>query len=119
MTCKILALVDSLGNLIKFRLMPGQYHDLVETKPLIEDVDFQALLADKAFDADWLIQELNERKVKVVIPPKSNRKVMRAFDTIMYKWRHLIENYFCSHDIIYTIICNFNPLFFWYWFIPW
>lgn len=57
MTCKILALVDSLGNLIKFRLMPGQYHDLVETKPLIEDVDFQALLADKAFDADWLIQE--------------------------------------------------------------
>ena len=43
MTCKILALVDSLGNLIKFRLMPGQYHDLVETKPLIEDVDFQAL----------------------------------------------------------------------------
>lgn len=32
MTCKILALVDSLGNLIKFRLMPGQYHDLVETK---------------------------------------------------------------------------------------
>lgn len=83
MTCKILALVDSLGNLIKFRLMPGQYHDLVETKPLIEDVDFQALLADKAFDADWLIQELNERKVKVVIPPKSNRKVMRGFDTIM------------------------------------
>ena len=33
MTCKILALVDSLRNLIKFRLMPGQYHDLVETKP--------------------------------------------------------------------------------------
>jgi transposase len=47
MTCKILALVDSLGNLIKFRLMPGQYHDLVETKPLIEDVDFQALLRIK------------------------------------------------------------------------
>ena len=58
--------------------MPGQYHDLVETKPLIEDVDFQALLADKAFDADWLIQELNEHKVKVVIHPKSNRKVMRS-----------------------------------------
>jgi len=97
MTCKILALVDSLGNLIKFRLMLGQYHDLVvETLPLIEDVDFQALLADKAFDADWLIQELNERKVKVVIPPKSNRKVPREFDKCMYKWRHLIENYFCK-----------------------
>ena len=33
--------------------------------------------------------------MKVVILPKSNRKVMRAFDTIMYKWRHLIENDFC------------------------
>ena len=21
---------------------------------------------------------------------------MRGFDTIMYKWRHLIENYFCK-----------------------
>lgn len=96
MTSKILALVDSLGNLIKFRLMPGQYHDLVETKPLIEDIDFQALLADKAFDANWLIQALNERGVKAVIPPKSNRKTPREFDKNMYKWRHLIENYFCK-----------------------
>ena len=39
MTCKILALVDSLGNLIKFRLMPGQYHDLVETKPSTKSGD--------------------------------------------------------------------------------
>ncbi len=67
--------MDSLGNLIKFRLIPSQYHDLVETEPLIEDVDFQTLLADKGFDADWLIQELNECKVKVVIPPEFNRKV--------------------------------------------
>ena len=67
--------MDSLGNLIKFRLIPSQYHDLVETKPLIEDVDFQTLLADKEFNADWLIQELNECKVKVVITPESNRKV--------------------------------------------
>ena len=88
--------MDSRGNLLKFRLLPGQYHDLVKTKPFIEDVDFQALLEDKAFDADWLIQELNERKVKVVIRPKSNRKVMRAFDTIMYKGRHVMENFFCK-----------------------
>ena len=96
MTTKILALTDSFGNLVKFRLMPGQYHDLAEVKPLIEDVDFQALLADKAFDADWLLKELNDRGAKAVIPPKSNRKVQRIFDQFMYKWRHLIENYFCK-----------------------
>ena len=43
MTTKILALTDSFGNLVKFRLMPGQYHDLAEVKPLIEDMDFQKL----------------------------------------------------------------------------
>ena len=96
MTTKILALTDSLGNLVKFRLMLGQYHDLAEVKPLIENTDFQALLADKTFDADWLLKELNDRGVKAVIPPKANRKVQRVFDRCMYKWRHLIENYFCK-----------------------
>jgi transposase len=31
-----------------------------------------------------------------VIPPKSNRKIQRAFDKEMYKARHLIENFFCK-----------------------
>ena len=96
MTTKILAMVDSLGNLVKFLLMPGQYHDLVGVNPLIENIDFEALLADKAFDADWLLEELDERGAKAVIPPKSNRKVQRMIDFEMYKWRHLIENYFCK-----------------------
>ena len=96
MTTKILAMVDSLGNLVKFLLMPGQYHDFVGVNPLIENIDFEALLADKAFDADWLLEELDERGAKAVIPPKSNRKVQRMIDFEMYKWRHLIENYFCK-----------------------
>lgn len=96
MTTKILALVDGLGNLIKFRLMPGHYHDLAEVKPLITGVDFEALLADKAFDADWLLKEIDDRGVTAIIPPKSNRKIQRFFDRCMYKWRHLIENYFCK-----------------------
>lgn len=62
MTTKILALVDGLGNLVKFRLISGQYHDLAEVKPLIENMDFDALLlADKAFDAGWLLKELEPR----------------------------------------------------------
>lgn len=96
MTTKILALVDGLGNLVKFRLMLGRYHDIAEVKSLIEDVDFAALLADKAFDADWLLKEIDDRGAKAVIPSKSNRKVQRIFDQSMYMWRHLIENYFCK-----------------------
>lgn len=35
MTTKIVALVDALGNLVRFVLLPGQSHDLVGVKPLI------------------------------------------------------------------------------------
>jgi hypothetical protein len=36
--------------------------------PLIAGVDFDALLADKAFDADWLLAELDQRGTVAVIP---------------------------------------------------
>ena len=89
-------MVDALGNLFWFLLLPGQAHDMKGGAPLIRDVSFGALLADKAFDADWLLQELDERGASAVIPPKSNRKVQRDYDTHMYKWRHLVENYFAK-----------------------
>ncbi len=46
--------------------------------PLIKGVSFDALLADKAFDADWLLEDLDERGATAVIPPKANRKIQRA-----------------------------------------
>ncbi len=96
MTTKIVALVDALGSLIRFVLLPGQRHDMVGVDPLIRDVSFDALLADKAFDVDWLRAELNQRGVTAVIPPKANRKQHIPYDKHMYRWRHLVENYFAK-----------------------
>ena len=96
MTTKIVALVDALGNLARFILLPGQRHDSVGVEPLIKDIDFEDLLADKAFDIDWLRAELNERGTVAVIPPKANRKQPIACDFHMYRWRHLIENLLCK-----------------------
>ena len=64
MTSKIVALVDALGNLARFVLLPGQRHDSVGVEPLITGVDFEALIGDKAFDSDSL------RGALAVIPPK-------------------------------------------------
>ncbi len=64
--------------------------------PLIKDVSFDALLADRAFDANWLLKELDARGATAVIPPKGNRKIKRAYDIEVYKWRHLVENYFAK-----------------------
>ena len=69
---------------------------MIGVEPLIEGVCFDALLADKAFDADWLRAELDKRGASAVIPPKANRKKQFKYDTEMYKWRHLVENYFAK-----------------------
>jgi len=55
------ALVDALGNLVRFVMLPGQAHDLKGVPPLIDGLDFDALLADKAFDANWLLADLDDR----------------------------------------------------------
>jgi transposase len=89
----VVALVDALGNLVRFVLLPGQRHDTVGVPLLIEGVAFDALLGDKAFDVDWLRAELDARGAAAVIPPKAGRKASIPCDRAMYGWRHLIENY--------------------------
>ena len=89
-----MALVDALGNLARFILLPGQRHDSVGVAPLIADIDFDALLADKAFDIDWIRAELDSRGSTAVIPPKADRARCIPCDFAMYKWRHLVENYY-------------------------
>jgi transposase len=83
--------VDALGNLVRFLLLPGQAHDMKGVAPLIKGVSFDALLADKAFDADWLLQDLDERGATAVIPPKTNRKssaiMMRRSTSGAIWWR--------------------------------
>jgi transposase len=96
MTTKIVALTDALGNLVRFVLLPGQRHDSVGVAPLIEGIAFDALLGDKAFDADWLITDVSERRAKVVISQMPQRRTPLAIDKEIYKGRHLIENFFCK-----------------------
>ncbi len=83
---KILGLTDALGNLVSFRLMPGQVHDLRETAEIIEGISCKMSLADRAFDANWLRETLGcFREYPGCIPPKSRRKFPPEFDNHSYK----------------------------------
>ena len=75
---------------------PGNRYDTIGVAPLIDGIEFDALLGDKAFDANWIVEELNQRGAKVVISQMPQRKKPIAIDREMYKWRHLIENFFCK-----------------------
>ena len=96
MTTKILALTDALGNLVRFHLMPGNRFDSIGVAPLIDGVAFGAFIADKAFDSNAIIADLNERGAKIVISQHPRRAKPIPMDAEMYKWRHLIENFFCK-----------------------
>ena len=78
----------------RFVLLPDHRHDSIGVEPLITGVDFDALIADKAFDNDALRATLNDRRATAVIPAKADRKTPIPHDAEMYKWRHLIENFF-------------------------
>jgi transposase len=96
MTTKILALTDALGNLVRFELLPGHRFDTVGVEPLVKGVEFDGLIADKAFDSDVIINDLNARGAKIVISQHSRRSKPLPLDRELYKWRHLIENFFCK-----------------------
>lgn len=95
LSTKIHATCDALGNPTSFYLTPGQAHDLEGADALLPSIQADALLADKAYDADERVrQKLEERDILVVIPSKENRKEPIEYDRHLFKARHLIENFF-------------------------
>jgi transposase len=89
-------LTDALGNLVRFVLMPGHRFDTFGVAPLIKGITFDAVLADKAFDSNWIIAEMNDRGAVICISQHPRRAAPLSIDTEIYKSRHLIENFFCK-----------------------
>lgn len=58
-------------------------------------VEAEAILATKAYDADERVrQPLEPRGIEVVIPSKKNRLSPHDYDRFLYRSRHLVENFF-------------------------
>ena len=81
---------------MRFVLLPGHRFDTVGVPPLIDGLSFGGLIADTAFDSNAIIADLNERGAKIVIAQHARRTKPLAIDPEMYKWSHLIENFFCK-----------------------
>ena len=95
MTTKILALTDALGNLVRFILLPGQRFDrsgaASHRRPVLRRADRRQSLR----------QQRHHRRpecagAKIVISQHPRRARSHPLDKEMYKWRHLIENFFCK-----------------------
>jgi transposase len=88
---KIHIAVDALGNPLRLLLTAGQRHDSPQAVHLIEDYAPLALIADKGYDSDPLIESVAAKGILAVIPPRKNRLVPREYDQRLYRERHLIE----------------------------
>ena len=91
-------------------LTGGQAHDITQAEALAAQVEPQALLADKAYDADAFIESLEVRAIRPVIPPKSNRKAKRDCDFTLYRERNLIERMFARLKDFRRIATRYDKL---------
>ena len=91
-------------------LTPGQASDLGQAETLLDEVDPQAFLADKAYDANALIDALEERRITPVIPSKANRLAPRPTDFALYRERNLIERFFNKLKHFRAIATRYDKL---------
>jgi len=83
------------GLPLRFLLTPGEAHDAPPCCILLDAVQpNQMVLADRAYDADWIRQMIWERGAVAVIPSEKNRKFPKEFDAETYKQHNLIERFF-------------------------
>ena len=54
---------------MKFRLTPGQTHDVKQAESMIEGLEAEHILADKGYDSDALVATIEKSGEQAVIPP--------------------------------------------------
>ena len=94
MSTKIHASCNKNGKPVQFFLTCGQSSDYTKALDLIHNKKMNVLIADKGYDANYLIEKAESIGAKTVIPPRSMRKNPRFYDKDLYKHRNIIERMF-------------------------
>ena len=111
-TSKVHCLGYARGRPIAFHLTPGEAADCKAYDTLIDlpEQPPKALVADKAYDADAIREDLKKRGIKPVIPPKSNRKATIQYSKRLYRQRNCIERVFGHLKINRAIATRYDQL---------
>jgi hypothetical protein len=68
------------------------------------------LLANKGYDPDrGVIDPLNAEGKSAMILPRHHRKILRTYDTELYKARYLIENFAAKRLLYPAIAMPYHP----------
>ncbi len=77
---KVHVTVDVLGNPLRFILTGGQKHDITQAEGFITDYAREYVIADKGYDSQGFREYILDQGMSPVIPPRSNRKELQAYD---------------------------------------
>ncbi len=77
-------------------LTGGEVSDVKRYGPVMDEPGPapKVVLADKGYDADAILADLEARGVAAIIPPRRNRKVQPIIDGHLYALRNLVERCF-------------------------
>ena len=107
---KIHAACDALGNPLRFSLTEGQAGDAPKALGLIDGIKTKAVLADRAYDSDAILEAICAKEAEAVIPPHPVRSVQRETDWALYKERHKIEVMFGHMKHYRRVFARFDKL---------
>ena len=91
LSTKIHMAVRGLGCPVRFALTAGQKGDAPQADRLIESLPADIVMADAAYDSDWLRQAIAAKGAIAVIPNNPSRAIKHPLDKHLYAQRHLIE----------------------------
>jgi transposase len=86
--------VDGLGNPTKIELTEGQVHDVTRASGMLVDARSTKVLADKGYDSNAVVAQIESQGSEAVIPPRRGRRVERAHDRDLFRSRFLVEQFF-------------------------
>lgn len=111
MSTKINAVVDERGLPVRIVLSAGQASDKAAVPELIAGLPAaKALIADRGYDAQAIIDLVRETGGNAHIPTQRDRKVQRSVDRALYRQRNLVERYFCKLKHFRGIATRFAKL---------
>jgi transposase len=103
--------VDGEGLPIRLALTPGQASDKEAAVPMIASLNrTRDLVADRGYDAQYLLDLARQQGATAHIPTQRDRKVQRSVDKAVYRCRNLVERFFSKLKHFRRVATRFDKL---------
>jgi len=66
------------------------------------------VIADEGYDANYIVEAVQEKGAEVVIPPRRHRLTLREYDRYLYQEHNLIERMFNQRKNFRRIVTRYD-----------